>query len=137
MGCFVVSTIAAVGVGAAKYVVKHKEKKNPKKEETKYKFGSSVKWSTKLAYLEFALWAGSFILAGEHVIHGEIHPYPPFFTAVEEGPEATMEMLHEIGTVGVCMMLAIVMVWGLGVFLYDLMKYKKHYANKTLEVEAK
>lgn len=136
MGCFIVSTIAAVGVGAAKYVVKHKEKKTPKKKVDEHKFGSSLKWSTKLAYLELALWSGSFILAGEHVIHGEVQPYPPFLTAVEEGPDATMEMLHEMGTVGVTMMLAIVFVWALGIFLYDLVKYKKKNAS-ALEVEAK
>ena len=86
MACFVVSAVAAIGVGAAKYVVKHHEKKNELtvSEPKEYKFGSEVKWSKKLAYLELMLWSGSFVLAGEHVLHGEVSPYPPFLTAAGE-----------------------------------------------------
>ena len=87
MACFVVSAAAGVGVAIARHAVKHHEKKKadagvaPKIE----KFGSDTKWSKKLAYLELMLFAGSFVLAIEHIIHGEIVPFPPFFTAVGEG----------------------------------------------------
>ncbi len=73
MACFVVSAAAAIGVGAAKYIVKHHEKKEELKVEApkEIKFGSEVKWSTKLRYLELTLWSGSLLLAGEHLLHGE------------------------------------------------------------------
>ena len=134
MACFVVSAAAAIGVGAAKYIVKHNEKKaDPKKLETKeYKFGSEVKWSKKLAYLELMLWSGSFVLAGEHVLHGEVTPYPPFFTAAGEGPEAVKEMLTEMGTVGVTMLAILVAAWALGVFVIDYVKYRKHKQKKLI-----
>ena len=137
MACFVVSAAAAVGVATAKYIVRHNEKKaDPKKLETKeYKFGSEVKWSKKLAYLELMLWSGSFVLAGEHILHGEVTPYPPFFTAAGEGPEAVREMLTEMGTVGVTMFAILLGVWALGVFLVDLIKYKKHQKKKVLVAE--
>ena len=83
MACFVVSAAVGVGTAVARHVVKHHEKKLALagKEPKVEKFGSDVKWSKKLAYLELMLFAGSFILAIEHILHGEIVPFPPFFTA--------------------------------------------------------
>ena len=132
MACFLVSAAAAIGVGAAKYVVRHNEKKNELKvqEPKEYKFGSEVKWSKKLSYLELMLWSGSFVLAGEHILHGEVTPYPPFLTAAGEGPEAVTEMLTEMGTVGVTMLVALVAVWAVGVVLVDYLKYRKHKLSK-------
>ena len=137
MACFVVSAAAAIGVGAAKYVIRHHEKKNEvtKVEPKEVKFGSDVKWSTKLAYLELTLWSGAFLLAGEHVLHGEVTPYPPFLTAMSS-PEETTTMLKEMGTVGVAMLGILVAAWAVGVFIVDLLKYKKRKAKKDI-VEAK
>ena len=139
MACFVVSAVAAVGVGAAKYIVKHHEKKNELKvsEPKEYKFGSETKWSKKLMYLELALWSGSFVLAGEHLLHGEVTPYPPFLTAAGEGPEAVSEMLTEMGTVGVAMLLTLVLAWGIGVFWVDFIKYRKHKKAEKEALEVK
>lgn len=140
MACFIVSATAAIGVGVAKYVVRHHEKKNELKveEPKEYKFGSETKWSKKLGYLELMLWSGSFVLAGEHIFHGEVSPYPPFLTAASEGPEAVTEMLTEMGTVGVAMLGALVLVWGAAVLLVDYIKYRKHKAaKKEAVVEAK
>ncbi len=139
MACFVVSAAAAVGVTAAKYVVRHFEKKAELKpvEHKEIKFGSEIKWSKKLAYLELTLFAGSFVLAGEHAIHGEVVPFPPFLTAMSN-PGDTAEMLHEMGTVGVTMFALLVVAWGIGVFVADLIKYRKHKkATKPVLEEAK
>ena len=138
MACFLVSATAAVGAATAKYIVKHNEKKNEltKVEPKEYKFGSEVKWSTKLAYLELALWSGSFVLAGEHLLHGEVSPNPPFLTAAGEGPEAVSEMLTEMGTVGVTMFAVLVIAWAIGVFIVDYFKWKKHKEGSKA-VEAK
>ena len=137
MACFVVSAAAAIGVGAAKYIVKHHEKKNELvvKEPQEYKFGSEVKWSKKLTYLELMLWSGSFVLAGEHLLHGEVSPYPPFLTAAGEGPEAVTEMLTEMGTVGVAMLASLCFVWAAGVLLVDFLKFRKHKAQEATEAK--
>ena len=36
------------------------------------------------------------------------------------------EMFHEMATVGVAMLATLVVAWGVGTFLWDLIKYKKH-----------
>ena len=134
MACFVVSAVGAIGVGVAKYIVRHHEKKLEleNKEPKEPKFGSDIKWSKKLSYLELTLWGGSIILAGEHILHGEVTPYPPFLTAAGEGPEAVSEMLTEMGTVGVTMFAVLVVAWAVGVLIADYVKYRQR-KNKKLE----
>ena len=120
MACFLVTTAAAVGVATAKYVTKHQEKKkDPAVVEEK------LINSKKLKYLELTLWGGSFVLAGEHMIHHEVVPFPPFLTAMSSA-EDTAEMLHEMGTTGVLMFGLLVAAWAVGVFLVDFIKYRKH-----------
>ena len=120
MACFAVSALGAIGVGIARHIVKHHEKKVD--EPVEYKFGSEVKWSKKLAYLELTLWGGSFLLAGEHIIHGEVVPYPPFLTAMNSA-EDTMEMFKEMGTVGVAMFLVLIIAWAIGIFITWMHNY--------------
>ena len=136
MACFTVSAAAGIGVAVARHIVKHKEKKlalEGKTPEVK-KFGSDVKWSKKLAYLELVLFAGSFVLAIEHILHGEVTPFPPFLTAAADYSEA-MEMLYEMGTVGVTMLAILVVAWGIGVLAVDLFKYRKRKALPAIKEE--
>ena len=141
MACFTVSAVAAIGVSVARHIVKRHEKKNELvvSEPKEAKFGKDIKWSKKLGYLELALFSGAFVLAGEHVLHGEVTPFPPFLTAAGEGPEAVKEMLTEMGTVGVVMLVALVATWAIGVAVVDFLKYRKHkMAKKEVPaVEAK
>ncbi len=132
MACFLVSAVAAAGTTVAKHIVKKNEKKE-KKELDNTKFGSDTKWSEKLKYLELTLWSGSFMLAGEHIIHGEVVPFPPFLTAASS-PESTVEMLKEMGTVGVAMLITLVLVWAIFVFIWDFLKFKK---RQSKSIEAK
>ena len=136
MACFLVSATAAIGVGIAKYAVKHHENKFAleTREPSDYKFGSEIKWSKKLSYLEMTLWGGSFLLAIEHILHGEVVPYPPFLTAAGEGADAVNEMLTEMGTVGLTMLGILVAAWGIGVLVADYLKFRKH---KQKAIEAK
>ena len=136
MACFLVSAIGAIGVGVAKHIVKHNEKKLEleHKEPKEYKFGSDVKWSKKLSYLELTLWTGSFLLAGEHILHGEVVPYPPFLSAMSSA-EDTAEMLQEMGTVGVSMFLLLIVAWAVGVLIVDYVKYRKHKAIAAKEAK--
>ena len=120
MACFIVTTVAAIGVGAAKYVVRHNEKK---KDELVVK--DQFINSKKLGILELELWGGAFLLAGEHAFHGEITYKFPFLTAVSEGAEATAEMLQEMGTIGVGMLAILVAAWFGGLFIVKYLKNRK------------
>ena len=63
----------------------------------------------RLGWLQKMLFGGSFLLAIEHVWHGEITWRYPFLTAVKDG--TTADMLREIATVGVAMAALITAVW--------------------------
>ncbi len=63
----------------------------------------------RLGWLQTMLFGGSFLLAIEHIFHGEIIPTFPFLTAVKDGEVSGM--LHEIATVGVAMAVLITLVW--------------------------
>ncbi|MBO4749214.1 MAG: hypothetical protein J5546_02765 [Lachnospiraceae bacterium] len=114
MACFIVSATEAVIVTIAQKVIEKKEK-NP--EEVKVEFAPGtietahgIKFSEKLKWLRTMLWGGSGLLAFEHVWHGEVTPWFPFLTAMND-PADTAEMLHEMSTVGVGMALLVTGVW--------------------------
>ena len=127
MACFLVSATVGIGAAVARHIVKHRENKLEAEGKTQLpeKFGSDVKWSKKLGYLELTLFSGSFVLALEHILHGEVVPFPPLLTAAGEGPEAVQEMLTEMGTVGVAMLAILLVAWGVGVAIVDYFKFKK------------
>ena len=126
MACFLVSATVGIGVSVARHIVKHNEKKLELEGKTQLpeKFGSDIKWSQKLAYLELTLFSGSFLLAIEHILHGEVVPFPPFLTAASNSADLA-EMLTEMGTVGVAMLAILLVAWGVGVLIADYFKFKK------------
>ena len=126
MACFLVSATVGIVVSVARHIVKHHEKKLELEGKTQLpeKFGSDIKWSQKLAYLELTLFSGSFLLAIEHILHGEVVPFPPFLTAASN-PADLAEMLTEMGTVGVAMLAILLVAWGVGVLIADYFKFKK------------
>ena len=126
MACILVSATAGIGVAVARHIVKHHENKLELEGKTQLpeKFGSDVKWSQKLAYLELTLFSGSFVLGLEHIFHGEIVPFPPFLTAASNPADAA-KMLTEMGTVGVAMLAILLVAWGVGVLIADYFKFKK------------
>ena len=124
MACFTVTTVAAIGVGVARHIVKHNEKKADPTRVDPIKL-DNVPFSKKLGILELGLWGGSFILAGEHLIHGEVSFKFPWLTAVSEGPEAVREMLIEMGTAGVGMLLIVVATWGIGLLIRRFLLKRK------------
>ena len=97
MACFTVPLATAVVASAAKTALPASAQKNP--------------FVAKLGWLGKMMFGGSFLLAIEHVYHGEITWHPPFLTAVAEGSEATSEMLHEMATRGVAMAVVLGVVW--------------------------
>ena len=70
----------------------------------------AVPWVRKLRWLNYLLLGGSVFLAFEHVWHGEIVPWFPFFTSASNPTDLTA-MLKEMCTVGVAMAGFITIVW--------------------------
>jgi len=110
MACFSVSVAEAI-------VVKVIEKKVAKKEKMAEISGIDshvekpvIPLSTRLGWLSKLLFGGSALLAFEHVWHGEIVPWFPFLTAMNNSADAA-EMLTEIGTVGVGMAALVTGIW--------------------------
>ena len=95
MACFTVPLATAVAASAVRRVLPESARRNP--------FAARIGWLTKMMF------GGSFLLAIEHVYHGEIIFAPPFLTAVRDGE--TAGMLHEMATRGVAMALLLVAVW--------------------------
>ena len=95
MACFTVPLATAVVASAAKTALPASAKTNP--------------FVAKLGWLGKMMFGGSFLLAIEHVYHGEIIFTPPFLTAVKNGE--TSDMLHEMATRGVAMAVLLLVVW--------------------------
>ena len=113
MACFVVPVAEAVIATAAKKVIEKKEESVAKETAVstiETKNANKIPFSRKLGWFTKLLWGGLFLLAFEHLWHGEIVPYFPFLTAMSN-PEDTAEMLHEMATVGVTMALLVTAVW--------------------------
>lgn len=113
MACFVVPVAEAVVVSAVYAVMRSKEKKydlSYKHENTKFDTENKKHFSGKLVWLMKLLFGGSFLLAFEHLWHGEVVPWPPFLTAAAD-PADRAQMLHEMSTVGVMMAVSVTLLW--------------------------
>lgn len=116
MACFVVTAVEAAVVTAAAYGVKKSEEKKMTQAAGSHAEAliaekeARIPWSRKLKWLSRLLWGGAFLLAYEHVWHGEVVPWFPFLTAMSD-PEDTAEMLHEMATVGVTMAGIVTAAW--------------------------
>ena len=132
MACFIVPATEAV---ATTIITKVMEKKEHKKDLTTEVKGdvnvNKVHFSTKLKKLNHLLWGGSFLLAFEHLWHGEVQPFFPFLTATAT-PDDTAEMLHEMSTVGVSMAVLVTLAWG--VITYVAGRIEKREENVETEV---
>ncbi len=115
MACFLVPMGEAIVTTVVQKVVENKEKKVGGKETTK----TGLSWSRKLSWLNKLLWGGTILLAFEHIWHGEIVPWPPFLTAMEN-PADVAPMLHEVATIGVGMAIFVTIVWGIIVMIAEL-----------------
>lgn len=115
MACFLVPLGEVVVTTAVKKVVEKNEAENAESKisanSLSYEEKSNkISWSRKLGWLNNLLWGGCLLLAFEHLWHGEIVPWPPFLTAMEN-PADIAPMLHEMGTIGVGMAIFVTLVW--------------------------
>ena len=130
MACFLVPMAEAIVVNVAKKIEAKKERKDMEegviqKEssgasqiKSGYSFQTGLSWSRKLSWLNNLLWGGVLLLALEHLWHGEIVPWPPFLTAMNN-PDDIAPMLHEIATIGTSMAIFVTIVWGILAFIAD------------------
>lgn len=129
MACFLVSAAEAVVVTVATQIlIAHENKVLPKyKREEEARSGSDADvkapFSKKLRWLSNLLWGGAFLLAFEHVWHGEVVPWFPFLTAASD-PADTAVMLHEMSTVGVTMAVLVTAIWAVMVLVSNAMEKK-------------
>lgn len=114
MACVAAPIVEAIAVTVAAKVAENKEKNEVTLTNGKTGVNSTqsakIPFSRKLKWLCYLQWGGAFLLAFEHIWHGEIVPFFPFLTAVGDSA-AVAEMLREIATVGVGMAIATTAVW--------------------------
>jgi len=126
MACFLVPAGEAIVTTIVQKVVENEEKKVG--EGRAKNIGLS--WSRRLSWLNKLLWGGTILLALEHVWHGEVVPWPPFLTAMEN-PADVAPMLHEMATIGGAMAITITVIWGIMIVIAELKKAKAMHEVKV------
>lgn len=122
----------AIAVTVAVQIVKKKEQKatlslaksGAESSSLTSQSTQKISWSRKLRWLSSMLWGGVLLLAFEHLWHGEIVPWFPFLTAAAN-PADTLQMLHELVTVGVLMSVLVTLVWVGMVLVADAVSKRK------------
>lgn len=138
MACFVVPVAEAVVATVAFKVLQSKAKKEEaikfSNSENNFETEERTPFYKKLKWLTNLLWGGSFLLAFEHLWHGEVVPYFPFLSAAAN-PQDTAQMLHEMATVGVMMAVAVTVVWLFMVAVSYAIEKQSLKAAKTAKEE--
>ncbi len=122
MACFIVPATGAV--------ISHVCAKCCTKKDSESHTQNHIAFSTKLGWLTKLLGGGAFLLAFEHIWHGEVVPWFPFLTATAN-PTDTAEMLHEMATSGTAMLLLCLAVWGV------MLAVVHYHETKAITVEEK
>ncbi|MDO5790843.1 MAG: hypothetical protein Q4Q30_06235 [Eggerthella sp.] len=122
MACFLVGGGEAIIGTAVRAVVKKKEMEQGIVDEHGNQLTdpaeSGICWTRKIGWLLNMLWGGVILLCIEHMWHGEVVPFPPFLTAMNDPSEIPV-MLHEMATIGVGMALLVTLVWFIAIFVAD------------------
>lgn len=124
MACFTVPLVEAVVLTAVKKIAFRRNADSVINEAEMAKNQKIAVLKEKFGILEKMLYGGSFLLAVEHLYHGEISFVPPFLTAMKN-PAEIPEMLREMTTVGVGMALLTTAVWAVGIGIASLVKNLK------------
>lgn len=129
MACFIVGGAEAVVVTAARSVVKKKEIEKGIVDESGHQLTDpsqdGICWTRKLGWLMNMLWGGVILLCIEHMWHGEVVPFPPFLTAMNDPAEIPV-MLGEMGTVGVGMAVLVTVAWFIVTLVADMAVKRQH-----------
>ena len=122
MACFIVSGGEAIVATAVRSAVKKSEvEKGIVDEQGRQLTDPSTEgicWTRKLGWLVNMLWGGVILLCIEHMWHGEVVPFPPLLTAMND-PAEMPAMLGEMATVGVGMAVLVTAVWFVATLVAD------------------
>lgn len=133
MACFIVLAAEAIVTTVMEKAFQAKEKEEALKLDTaEAVVKTKLPFSRKLSWLNKMLWGGSALLAFEHVWHGEVVPWFPFLTAMENAEEATA-MLHEMSTVGVSMAALVTVAWSIMVLVTKTMEKSAEKAVQPIK----
>lgn len=136
MACFLAPVTEAIVVSIVKKSMEKQERQTAPEQNGSVGCGigekGGISFSRKLGWLTKLLWGGSFLLAIEHIWHGEVVFWPPFLTAMNN-PADIGPMLHEIATVGVTMAILVTAVWCVMVLISN---HLEHKANDTVHTAA-
>lgn len=91
--------------------------------------GKRIPQKYHIEWLNAMLWGGVVTLAVEHFTHGEIVPFPPFLTAMQNPADIPI-MLQELATVGGAMTIAIFAIWAVMVLVANT--ETKIHKNKVI-----
>ncbi len=123
MACFIAPMTEAIIVTFIKMAVDKRERQAisltaaPNQEISEH-VENKISLSRKLSWLKQMLWGGVFLLALEHVWHGEVVPFFPFLTAMNN-PADIKPMLMEIATVGTSMAVFVTLIWVVMIVIAD------------------
>lgn len=136
MACFLVGGGEAIVASAVRAAVKKKEMEkgvvDAQGNQLTDASETGICWTRKIGWLMNMLWGGVILLCIEHIWHGEVVPFPPFLTAMNDPTEIPV-MLHEMATVGVGMCVMVTVVWLVAILIADAAVKR---APKTVAMEA-
>ncbi|MBN1376018.1 MAG: hypothetical protein JXA01_07680 [Dehalococcoidia bacterium] len=130
MACFLVPAGEAIVTTIVQKVVENNEKKAGGQKAD----ATGLTWSRRLGWLNKLLWGGVILLALEHVWHGEVVPWPPFLTAMEN-PADIAPMLQEMAIFGTSMAVLVTVVWAIMIIIAEV-KTRSKAAPKAASVPA-
>lgn len=96
-------------------------KKRADKKATRLHMEITNSFIKRMNWLNHMLWGGSALLAFEHIWHGEVTSWFPFFINTAN-PEEAAVMLNEIATTGVTMAFLVTSVWAVIVLVANSME---------------
>jgi len=133
MACFLVPLAEAVVLSGVNLVL-HFSKSDL---ENKNRVSNIIKSAKeKIGTLQKMLFGGSFLLAIEHYVNGEISFVPPFLTAMQSSEETEI-MLQEMKTAGISMAVLVTAVWAVMMIVSHFLKKSSFVKNLKSNVQNK
>jgi hypothetical protein len=118
MACFVAPATVAIVTTVVRKVVQKKEGASAVRQAGGRMVTVSSKWTQRLGWLNLMLWGGTVMLVLDHLLSGELVPWPPFLTALDT-PGQLGPMLREILITGGAMTAAVIAVWAIMVVVIE------------------
>ncbi len=124
MACFIAPAGVALVTTVARKIVEKRENDPSAHGAERRPDKMPGKWTQRLGWLNTMLWGGVAMLVLEHVVSGELVPWPPFLTALQT-PGGAGAALREIAIIGGGMTAAVCAVWAVMVLVAELKSRSK------------